>query len=225
MRLLLEEGKLNLCVRLLEDYKSFMRQATIQELLRHPGVAALGLDETALGVKCQLFEQSLGVLVMCALKSVEAVQTCDLPLLVSHMAAVMRTAVETDKFQADKGIDWVQENIVFSYLAAIGEHIEQIDTNRTLDLLLQSEIMPLVVRHMDKHGGSLRPASVKTAAEALASVMHAEEFDGRREDFFQNEADQELLVAIYEKHWKSLVADLDVRRKLQPLIDSYRFFQ
>ena len=52
-------------------------------------------DVALLKARLLVFEHNLGVLLRCALEHIEAVQTTDLPLLVSHCAAVLRHCAAT----------------------------------------------------------------------------------------------------------------------------------
>ena len=76
LRYVLEDGKLNLCLRNMVDYKEFERKG--------------GVVRPELLPKCDKFEKGLGVVLRNAWAHVEAIQTTDLPLLISYTAAVLR---------------------------------------------------------------------------------------------------------------------------------------
>jgi len=95
VRFLLEEGKLNLCMRLMKEYKIKQAQAQAGDYAAFIIKAAKSVEMTdveAFKQRLLVFEQSLGVLLKCALEHVEAVQTTDLPELVDHVHAVLTNA-------------------------------------------------------------------------------------------------------------------------------------
>ena len=79
LRFILEDGKLNLCLRNLVDYKTFEREA-LGEGKRLKRSVRSTMDR---------FETSLGLTLKNAWRHVEALQTTDLPLLLSHVADVL----------------------------------------------------------------------------------------------------------------------------------------
>ena len=101
VRYMLEEGKLNLCLRLMEEYKRGQAAeqakgaAAYEDFLKGVAAACECQDVALLKARLLVFEHNLGVLLRCALEHIEAVQTTDLPLLVSHCAAVLRHCAAT----------------------------------------------------------------------------------------------------------------------------------
>ena len=95
VRFLLEEGKLNLCLRLMHD---FCRAVAAMQppsdayasFLAERAAAAELPDADAMQQKLLTFEQAMGVLLRCAFEHVEAVQTTDLPELCDHAGEVFR---------------------------------------------------------------------------------------------------------------------------------------
>lgn len=89
VRFLLEEGKLNLCVRLIQAYKRFAHanpvttRVWLTERASRLGTATVDGPE-GLRAKLLSFEQSIGILLRWAFEHVEAVQTVDLHLLLEH---------------------------------------------------------------------------------------------------------------------------------------------
>eukprot|EP00966_Prymnesium_polylepis_P007470 171624-Prymnesium_polylepis.1 len=92
VRFLLEEGKLNLCVRLMHEFKDWCAKkgglAKREEWLAECAPAA-ELTAANLKQKAESFEHSLGALLRCSLDHVEAVQTTDLSELTSHVHDVL----------------------------------------------------------------------------------------------------------------------------------------
>ena len=71
VRFMLEEGKLNLCLRNMVDYTTYVHN----QVLNNGGL------RSEVKAKCEKFEKGLGVVLRNAWEHAEAVQTTDLPLL------------------------------------------------------------------------------------------------------------------------------------------------
>ena len=100
----MEDGKLNLCLRLLVDYKQYMSAI-------HRGGEQL--SEEAQQKTADKFEQSLGTVLKNAWFHVEALQTTDLPLLIDYIGLVLRDATDSG---AGKG--WLEQLESFEQFGA-----------------------------------------------------------------------------------------------------------
>ena len=78
-----------------QEYKTLVRPPGAFEAAAGAAAGALGLPEGEVAAKMMIFEESLGLLMHCAMKSVEAVQTVDLPLLCAHCAEVLGTTASS----------------------------------------------------------------------------------------------------------------------------------
>ena len=72
VRFILEEGKLNMCLRVLQEYKALVRPAGAFGAAAGAAAGTLGIPEGEVGSKMCIFEESIGLLLHCAMKSVEA---------------------------------------------------------------------------------------------------------------------------------------------------------
>jgi len=72
VRMVLEEGKLNMCLRVLQEYKALVRPAGAFGAAAGAAAGTLGIPEGEVGSKMCIFEESIGLLLHCAMKSVEA---------------------------------------------------------------------------------------------------------------------------------------------------------
>ncbi|KAF0754353.1 hypothetical protein AaE_005366 [Aphanomyces astaci] len=79
LRYILEDGKLNLCLRLLVEYKDYEHGISQRDLDVQPEAKEL----------ISQFERGLGVMLKNAWLHVEALQTTDLPLLLEYVAGVL----------------------------------------------------------------------------------------------------------------------------------------
>ena len=81
MRGVIEDGKLNLCLRNLVEYKEFE--------MSNRSNSKMGAQHTATMAK---FEKGLGMVLRNAWKHVEVLQTTDIPLLLQHISVVLNDA-------------------------------------------------------------------------------------------------------------------------------------
>jgi len=223
VRFMLEEGKLNLCLRLMEEYKRAQAAeqakgtAAYSDFLSR--VAACEAQEAEpLKARLLLFEQSLGMLLRCALDRVEAVQTTDLPLLVTHCAAVLAHCSKVPPTEL-YGWEWdrSQEAAVLRYLACVMVRVERLGEEKIMPLLKQGELLPLVVAHLHTHSVPLKD-ECGAGAYFLALAMDTEDFATYKSTFLPAVSKAQL------KDFKplflaALTADAEGRRKFRPLLD------
>ncbi|CAK0827237.1 unnamed protein product, partial [Prorocentrum cordatum] len=61
IRILVEEAKVNLCLRMISEFKKWSYDPTRQSSVKH-GAAALGVPESQVEVMCSHYEETLGLL-------------------------------------------------------------------------------------------------------------------------------------------------------------------
>ena len=126
VRFLLEEGKLNLCMRLMHEYKRTQRATGAAELAQLATAAGVETAEK-LAERSLAFEQSLGTLLRCSFEHIEAVQTTDMPELFQHAAEVLcspSSAPPRVRAHAEAG--------VLSYLALTFNRVESIGEEKLM---------------------------------------------------------------------------------------------
>jgi hypothetical protein len=125
LRFLLEDGKLNLCLRNMIDFKSQQR------LSREEGYTGTSLD---LRAECDKFEKGLGVILRNAWNHVEAIQTTDLYALMIHIADVLQSSLQhpelMETYCKSEDLHQRQEVLIFWYLNCIMLHIDSIHEDR-----------------------------------------------------------------------------------------------
>lgn len=146
VRFLLEDGKLNLCLRLLSEFFESMRQQEAKaEMVKRVAVGAncsSGDAEQQLG----RFEENLGSLVECMFEAVECWQTCDLPLFCEHVRHVLVYAATQLPLESwgqlpEAARAAAQECQVVGYLAQLGALMEQLGEDRVMALVEQHQLM------------------------------------------------------------------------------------
>ncbi|RYG66323.1 hypothetical protein EON64_10025 [archaeon] len=157
LRFLLEDGKLNLCLRSLIEFKGKQIEA------RHNGRGPMVCESSTYPlcmvpihtpytshihtytpppvysqidfvVECDKFEKGVGVIMKNAWQHVEVLQTTDLPALIHHIAAVLEGALALpevmDTLLKKNDVHQRQEVLVFYYLNGLFRHVEDIREHR-----------------------------------------------------------------------------------------------
>jgi len=216
VRFLLEEGKLNLCLRLMANYYQ-----TLQE--RGPmagwlGSAAANLRLSGPGEledKLLHFEQSLGQVLRCAYEHVESVQTTDLGVFFDHATLVLQMAAS----QPPTTFDRTQPALVLRYLASVIERIEQLTEDKIMVPVQIMGLVPLVAAHVDIYHDLLAASDDLTAgATFLACAIDTEAFETSPDAFLEGQA-REHLRLFPAKFLRDMTSAPAMRKKLRPLLD------
>ncbi len=142
VRYLLEEGKLNLCLRLMIEFKSMQRQEMFAEQLAKAKAQepAHPFDDLpTIKIKAALYEQCLGVLLSCAFGSVESLQTLDMPGLFDHLGKTLTFSLAHSEMVRSPDADRRQEVLSLHYIAAIFEKIEHLQVRKCSSICSQSK--------------------------------------------------------------------------------------
>lgn len=105
----------------------------------------LGLPEAEIAKNMLAFEESLGLILHCCLKSVEAVQTLDMPVLCRHAGEVLGTVAATAT-PSRPNLTAAQESLVVQYLSSVGAFGENVDEDRIAELIEENKLVSLLVR-------------------------------------------------------------------------------
>jgi len=213
LRFLMEDGKLNLCLRILIEFK--IRQIDSRKEGRGPMI-----DFSA---ECDKFEKGLGVIMRNAWQHVEVLQTTDLPALINYIADVLEANLalvptvenlfrETDVYQR-------QEVLVFHYLYHIVRQVEEIRESRLMPYLRERKIFTTAVRVLNTFGKSMVKTHQLIAVESLAFIVDTEDFATNPRDYIMAE-DLELLLEFKETILQELMQDMEKRKVIRPLVDA-----
>mmetsp|Transcript_6980 Transcript_6980/g.11733 ORF Transcript_6980/g.11733 Transcript_6980/m.11733 type:complete len:304 (+) Transcript_6980:84-995(+) len=218
VRFLLEEGKLNLCLRLMSEYKTALRAADFKvgEAVTSMGMA----DEAALNERKMAFEQSLGMLLRCSFEHVEAVQTTDLPQLFQHCAEVLKELSVTSE---TPNFDRTQELLVLNYLAAVLSRIDNLNEERVMPFVKEFNLMSVVVQVLHKYHAELKPPGQLSASTFLAYALDTEEFATHKKEYLQDD-DYSMIKGFPESFLNGITKGDDAEKRknkkiLRPLLD------
>ncbi|ETO28325.1 hypothetical protein RFI_08807 [Reticulomyxa filosa] len=177
VRILLEEGKLNLLLRLLSAYKShqnsklFFQQIEAFANNQHEQIQLL-LDI------CDKYEKCVGMLLFLCTGHAEVLQILDIDHFVQHIKNVLDKGLKKDKVISKKmdassqsskerdrdffSSDKTQEILVFYYMFRLTQFAEQIDEEKIIQRIAQLEIlhpqMPFIAhcctlsKYLKQHG-------------------------------------------------------------------------
>lgn len=126
LRFILEDGKLNLCLRNLIEYKRQQRASR--------GIDPRSSPFTEHIVQCDKFEKGVGTVLRNAWNHVEAIQTTDLFSLTNHISDVIDSALHHPDIIANYcqngDIHQRQEIMIFYYLFCMLKNVEEIREDR-----------------------------------------------------------------------------------------------
>ncbi|OQS07911.1 hypothetical protein THRCLA_00094 [Thraustotheca clavata] len=184
LRYILEDGKLNLCLRILVEYKEYERNTAIRDF--DPDTKKLMAS----------FERGLGVMLKNAWLHVEALQTTDLPLLIEYVATILNNCREEPGFFSEKDPADSQEVIVLYYLHGLLKRLEDIGESRIMPLMQERQIFELVAWHLEHNNRSFSPEDTLTAAEVLALICDTEDFQTHPTNYVSSNQARQNLAAI-----------------------------
>ena len=214
LRYLLEDGKLNLTLRNLMDYKEYQRARFLES---HNSGSPLKLPP-----QCDLFEKGVGVVLRNAWNHVEVLQTTDLPALLCYISDVLNFANENPDFQNNYTSDLHQrqEVLVFYYMWGLFKNIEDIGEGRVMPVVRSRGLFALGVKWLVRYHRCLLSTHVLKAAESLALIADSEDFSTYKDAYVPNREVSEDLQQLKLDCLSAFQTDMDVRRKLRPLLDA-----
>ena len=214
MRYLLEDGKLNLCLRNLIDYKDFQRSKWVAKEGLSPA------DE----LKCEQFERGVGIVLRNAWSHAEAVQTSDLSTLIHYIGDILDSHLDFPQqmeavFRSPE-VGNRQEMLVFRYISAIIRNIESVPEATIMGIMRQRHIFMSGARVLCAYHTYLLKADVAGMAEALALVADTEDMKTYFQEHITSREDAMILKGLKTECLTAhFTGDFDMRRTLRPLND------
>ncbi|KAJ9469716.1 hypothetical protein DIPPA_00094 [Diplonema papillatum] len=207
IRYIIEESKTNLLMRLMIDFKSVMYDKQPIETSSDPEVTSF----------LKQFEASMGELLRCLFTAVEALQTLDMSAMIEYIERALNAA-NTDPGTYDAQS---QEVVVISYLYLILSHIERLDEDKVLGLMLDHSILPAVLRHFEHYHSRAGDRGVEMYVWLVSFLLDTEYFKGHMNQFFASKEDKKRLGLLEPaaKAIKATEPEADLRRKVRTLCD------
>jgi len=228
IRILVEEAKVNLCLRMMTDYKRWQykpaeKARTIEEARQRMG-------DTQLEQKCLMFEECMGHLLMKAFQHKETLQLMDIPMLIDHCCLVFSRASEVAK-PVDPSASKTQEILVLHYFTSLMKHAEELNNGELLAKARETNLIFLAAHHIiDDTYASLLDLSL-IASEGFAAMADNEDFKTNWPTFFMDETgvtiDSEkknlFVVHLSQRVVEPVLSRFpDKRKDLRPLLDLFR---
>lgn len=208
LRYVLEDGKLNLCLRLLDEFQQYMVEADKE-----------GRDFSPEDFgRLQRFGKGVGGLFVNAWLHVEALQTSDLPLVAQITSTAMRRAL------AKPAADFFEGSLpacAVHFLYAMARSVEAVGERKVYAALMPTECISLLIQHLHANFDKFRPADVQKGAEALALFAASEDFATHLPRILASGATAASLLALEALCLPFLSVDADARRKFRPLTDLF----
>lgn len=145
VRYMLEEGKLNVALRLLTDFKTHQRNEKFALALQAAKAAEPSFKFEDLGtikLKAAMYEHSLGLLLHTAFRSIETLQTLDFNELLQHISQTLIFSLSHPEMAKSPDADHRQEVLCLYYLAMTFTHLEDLNEDRIMELLQQETPLP-----------------------------------------------------------------------------------
>nr|CCA18637.1 conserved hypothetical protein [Albugo laibachii Nc14] len=209
LRYILEDGKLNLCLRNLIAYNN---------LLRAVGSRTQEMSPEMLQAMHQ-FEKGMGLALKNAWLHAEAVHITDLPQLVEYVHSVLRFAVQNPNILRKKEVEFCQETSVIYYLFGMTKQLESMDESRLIPLLVEKRIFQLLIKHLLLQSHLLQEDVVLAALDTLSSICGTEHFQSHPEEYLDSDDHASALWQIRDAILSKYVQDVDYRRRFRPLLD------
>eukprot|EP01033_Poteriospumella_lacustris_P009517 gene9517-6820_t len=206
LRFLLEDGKLNLCVRILIEFK--VAQIESRRDNRGPMIDYFR--------ECDKFEKGLGVILRNAWQHVEVQQTTDVHAVVEHIGGVLAANLQQSALVHDllrnNDIYQRQEMLVFQYLHDLLKNVEEIRESRLMPIVRENRIFMKTIRNLTEFGTEIIPKHKLLVATALAYLVDTEDFLTHRDQYIIGREDIEDLVRCKEQVLQGLMTDLEKKK-------------
>jgi hypothetical protein len=197
VRFLLEEGKLNLYLRLLSEYQEFVQRPRLDDIIRgativDPKEQGAAMSESAIRSSLNDFEFYMGLLLSCALRAPEAVQTIDISLLVVHVATVFKHGACFPALLAAPDISRKQLSVCFLYLRELFKYTDGHSGDRIMQLIQQHEVGNSMINVLN--GAVSWPKNILVVAcSCLSALMSTEQYCTHPERYISSDCEKIIL--------------------------------
>lgn len=187
LRYILEDGKLNVCLRMLSDFSNFEQQR-----VRSRSGSPLSPEQEH---KMDMFEKGLGQVLRNTWKYEEAVQTTDVPLLLTHIATVIDMATQwpNEKLERAMKLEDLQDRQEIQVINYLHDMLElsgggKLDEYRFMPTVRNLELFGKLARFLKVNAdkGVLRDMDLLVGFETLSLLADTEDFGTYEDDFLRD---------------------------------------
>eukprot|EP00611_Tribonema_gayanum_P021977 TRINITY_DN4333_c0_g1_i1.p1 TRINITY_DN4333_c0_g1~~TRINITY_DN4333_c0_g1_i1.p1 ORF type:complete len:262 (+),score=85.76 TRINITY_DN4333_c0_g1_i1:250-1035(+) len=213
LRYVIEDGKLNICLRNLVDFKAYEMK------LRSDGVEPEQRQKDLM----DKFEKGMGCMLRNAWNHVEALQTTDLPALVNHITTVFSDAADSPERVAQlTDITTRQEVLCMYYLHGMVGQMEEMSEERVMPMLRAAGTLVALARMLSSCHAALGRDARELGTVCLGLACGTEDFATYR-DKHVPPADRGVFVALRDAYLLDMCQDPDAKRRARPLLDFTSF--
>ncbi len=221
LRFILEDGKLNICLRNMIEYKDHQQLRRIKKA--DEGVIEEISPEVA--VKCENFEKGLGAVLYHCWSHVEALQTTDIASLLNYISTVFSNALDNppvlESLMVNPDFHQYQEVMCFYYIYIIFKHIDDIKESRIMPVYKEKNIFMKQIQLLNIIHSRINAVHVLKAIEGLSSVCETDDFSTYyTESYVTNSSDAAQLLALKTNCLNNLYKEFDNRKYMRALIDT-----
>lgn len=231
IRILVEEAKVNLCLRMMNDYKKWQYDAGLKEQTMQHALQVFSAEGKQMSIpqlenKCLEFEEFLGLLLNKAFTHVETLQLMDIPLLIEHCTLVLANVQARTVVGGTK----TQETVCLMYFSSLMKHAEALNNGELLAKTREVELVHLAVQVGLMNKDQFPPEVVPELLLGFAALASNEDFDTNWEDFFSDPAtnlgsgaDKKANFMMLDEHMVQpyLAANADQKKFIRPLLDLF----
>ena len=218
IRFVLEDGKLNLCVRSMTSFRQHLHD-------KKHSTDLLGFE------KCiDDFEKGMGALLKNAWVHIEAVQITDLQAVLEHINAVILHSLEDNGARLSQllengKLEQVQEGFLYYYMHLFLKDVEDLGEGRIMPIVRSLGIFMNLVHSIMRSYQGMSEVLLNKALETLSFIVQSEDFATYREEYLGDDNagfNLDLLLELQKKLLKPIMKELPAEKKkvLRPLSDA-----
>lgn len=222
IRILVEEAKVNLCLRMMNDFKKWQynpteKKATIMDVMR-----AYDFSEVQLDQKCRQFEEAMGQLLWRAFVHVETLQLMDIPLLIEHCGLVLEHCMTMRKDRLECTAK-EQELLVIYYVSSLFKHAEALNNAELLAKSREFKLLQMVTAHMLAHATDEYQQDLTfDIVLGLAALADNEDFSTNWQSFLEDGPEREEFLKLETTIVSVMLEQYpDRKREIRPLLDFF----
>mmetsp|Transcript_18518 Transcript_18518/g.30194 ORF Transcript_18518/g.30194 Transcript_18518/m.30194 type:complete len:308 (-) Transcript_18518:149-1072(-) len=210
LRNILESGKMNVFLRMLEEYKVVQRDMIVN--------GKDGIDNNGLSSVARSYEASICTIFKSALDHPEVVQTIEIRLLLKIIRDSLQTESRLDS-QVELG---PLETSCFSLVTLLLVQSDELAEDLLHPVLLEFSIFPLFVRHLARHYDDFEEADQLYGLRALSLMVDSEEYGIHEQSYFPQAEDKSQFMQLEERAFDFSNKSTTNRRQLRALIDEMK---
>lgn len=182
-------------------------------------------DLQTIKMKAALYEQCIGMLLSCALSSVESIQTLDIPALMNHIGQTLNFSLTHPEMVKAPDSERRQEVLVIHNLSSIFENVENLQEDRIMELIQEHSICPSLIKSTIEYHQFYSQATKICAAQALAGIFATEAYKTSPVSFVPSAEIKRMVVDLEPAFLKEMFPDVASRKKTWALFDNIGRFR